>query len=183
MDKLKKIYSKNKEVIDYLFWGVVAFVLYMFIYWIFTSKMGMREVVATFFDNVIVIIFTFITNKLFVFRSKAGSFKGLVREFVSFVAARIFTFILNELIVWVGCDLLGYNTQSYHLPFINDGMIVQFIAQAVVIITNYVLSKLVVFRKKKTPVADDVPNTPEGTASDGTVSDGTQVTGEDKAEA
>lgn len=146
---IKKIYTKHKEVIDYLFWGGVAFVLYMALYWVFTSRMGMREVFATFVDNVIVVIFAFITNKLFVFRSKAGSFKGLVREFVSFVAARIFTFILNELIVWVGCDILGYNTQSYHLPFVNDGMIVQLIAQVIVIVTNYVLSKLVVFRKKK----------------------------------
>ena len=158
---IKKLYAKHKELVDYLFWGVVAFLLYMVIYWIFTSGMGMREVTATFFDNVIVIIFTFITNKLFVFRSKAGSFKGLVREFVSFVAARIFTFILNELIVWIGCDILGFNTQSYHLPFINDGMIVQLIAQAVVIITNYVLSKLLVFRHKKAPQAPVTENEQE----------------------
>lgn len=145
---MKKLYLKHKEIIDYLFWGGVAFFLYMGIYWVFTSLMGMREVLATFFDNVIVIIFTFITNKLFVFHSKAVSFKDLVREFVSFVGARVFTFLINELIVWVGCDILGYNTQSYHLSFVNDGMIVQLIAQAIVIITNYVLSKLIVFRKK-----------------------------------
>lgn len=145
---IKKIYEKHKEGIDYLFWGGVAFVLYMGIYWVFTSALGMREVFATFVDNVIVIIFTFITNKLFVFRSKADGFKDLARQFLSFVGARIFTFILNELIVWVGCDLLGYNTQSYHMPVINDGLIVQLIAQVVVILTNYILSKLVVFRKK-----------------------------------
>ena len=159
---MKKLYYKYKEVIDYLFWGGVAFFLYMGIYWVFTSKMGMREVLATFWDNVIVIIFTFITNKLFVFRSKVGSFGGLVREFVSFVGARIFTFALNELIVWVGCDLLGFNTQSYHLSFVNDGMIVQLIAQVIVIVTNYILSKFMVFRKKKAePEAGTVDNDTE----------------------
>ncbi len=163
---IKKIYLKHKEGIDYLFWGGVAFVLYMFLYWVFTSGMGMREVVATFVDNVIVIIFAFITNKIFVFHSKAGSFKGLVREFVSFVGARVFTFILNELIVWVGCDILGYNTQSYHLPFVNDGMIVQLIAQVVVILTNYILSKLIVFRKKKEDSKADDSSSEESAADE-----------------
>ena len=158
MKQLWDLYKKHREVIDYLFWGGVAFVLYMFLYWIFTSRMGMSEVFATFVDNVIVVVFAFFTNKLFVFRSKAGSFKGLVREFVSFVAARVSTFILNELIVWVGCDILGYNTQSYHLPIINDGMIVQLIAQVTVIVTNYVLSKLWIFRKPKEKLEDKEEN-------------------------
>ena len=125
----------------------MAFVLYMALFWVFTVVIGWRETFATLIDNIIVVIFTFVTNKLFVFRSKTGTFKGLLREFVSFVGARIFTFLLNELIIWVGCDLMGYNTESRHLPFVNDAMIVQLIAQVIVIVTNYVLSKLIVFRK------------------------------------
>lgn len=146
---IKKLYEKYKEIIDYLFWGAAAFFLYMFIYWIFTSILGWKEVVATLIDNFIVIIFAFFTNKLFVFRSKAGSFNGFIREFVSFFAARIFTLVLSELMTWIGCDLMGYNTESYQLiKIVNDGLIVQLITQFVVIVANYILSKLWIFKKK-----------------------------------
>lgn len=161
--------SKEKknlaEVINYLIWGVIAFVLYMVLYAIFTSVLGWKETVATLVDNVLVIIFAFFTNKIFVFKSKAGSVKGFIREFVSFGLARVFTLVLSEVITWVGCDLLQYNTASYRMGIsiwlnniiamtplsfrVNDGLIIQLIGQVVVIVTNYVLSKLIVFRKKK----------------------------------
>jgi len=149
MKKIIDLYKKYKEVVDYLFWGAAAFFLYMFIYWIFTSCLGMKEVVATLIDNLLVIIFAFFTNKIFVFRSKTESAGAFFKEFASFFAARIFTLVLSELMTWIGCDVLGYNTNSYHLSFINDGLIVQLITQVVVIVTNYVLSKLWIFKGKK----------------------------------
>lgn len=147
MNKIVDLYKKYKEVIDYLFWGAAAFFLYMFIYWIFTSILGLREVIATLIDNLIVIIFAFFTNKIFVFRSKTESVSAFFKEFASFFAARIFTLVLSELMTWIGCDVLGFNTNSYHLSFVNDGLIVQLITQVVVIVANYVLSKLWIFRK------------------------------------
>ena len=146
---MKKLYYKYKEVIDYLFWGGVAFFLFMGLFWVFTSVFHWKEVPANVVDNVICIIFTFFTNKFFVFRSKRNSFGEVVKEFVSFVGARIFTMALNALITFIGSDLLGFTTDQQHLPFINDGMIVQLIGQVVVIVTNYVLSKLIIFRKKE----------------------------------
>lgn len=147
---IKKLYGKYKEIIDYLFWGAMAFFLYMVLYWVFTSRLGWREILATLIDNFICIIFAFFTNKLFVFRSKAGSVKGFFREFVSFFVARIFTLVLSELMTWIGCDLLGYNTESYRLiKIVNDGLIVQLITQVVVIVSNYILSKLWIFKKDK----------------------------------
>lgn len=149
MDKIWALYKKHREGIDYLFWGGVAFVLYMFLYWIFVDRLKWNESFSTFIDNVIVIIFAFFTNKWFVFRSKSGSVKGFFREFISFGLARVFTMVLSVVLTWVGCDLMGYNAESYHIPFINDAMIVQFIIQVIVIVSNYVLSKLIVFRKPK----------------------------------
>lgn len=149
MKKIMDLYKKYREIVSYLFWGGAAFVLFMLIIWILQTKLGWNEVIATIVDNIIVITFAFFTNKIFVFRSKSGSIAGFFREMASFFGARIFTMILNALIVWIGCDLMGYNAQSHHLPFVDDGMIVQFIAQVVVIVTNYVLSKLIVFRKPK----------------------------------
>lgn len=156
MKKLWELYKKHREGIDYLFWGGVAFVLYMVLFWVFVDQLRLDEKLATFVDNVIVIIFAFFTNKWFVFRSKSDSILGFLREFVSFGLARVFTMVLSIFLTWVGCDLMGYNAESYHIPMINDALIVQFIIQVIVIVTNYVLSKLIVFRDSKEKKETDV---------------------------
>lgn len=148
MAKIKELYTKYKEVIDYLFWGAVAFFLYMGLFWLFAQKWDWPEKTAVLIDNILVIIFAFFTNKLFVFRSHSESAKAFLKEFVEFGLARVFTLVLSELITWIGCDLMGFTTDSYHLPFVSDGMIVQLVGQVIVIVSNYVLSKLIVFRKK-----------------------------------
>lgn len=141
MQKIKDIYNKHKEIIDYLFWGGVAFFLSMFLFWLFASKMGWPEVFSNNVDWVICVLFTFVTNKLFVFRSKTSAPAALAREFISFVAARIFTLLLEDLIIWIGCDKMGYDSGVAQI-------VVKLVAQFVVIVTNYILSKLIVFRKK-----------------------------------
>ncbi len=148
MKKIKDLYLKYREIVDYLFWGGMAFVLYMVLIWIFQDKIGMKETVATFIDNIICIIFAFFTNKFFVFRSKSEDAKGFVKEFLGFFAARVFTLILSEILVWLGCDVLGYNKDTYHLVYVSDATIVQLITQFVVIVANYIFSKLLIFKKK-----------------------------------
>jgi putative flippase GtrA len=160
MKKIWELYQKHREVISYLFWGGIAFVLSVLLFWIFNSKLGMGEVLANTIDWIILVIFTFFTNKLFVFRSKAGSPTAFGREFVSFVLARLFTLLLEDAIIWVGCSKLGFNSEI-------GSLIVKLIAQFVVIVSNYILSKLIVFRHKKTPEQTDVAeNIPVGSGSE-----------------
>jgi len=140
---LKKLYEQYREIVDYLFWGGVAFVLSMVLYWIFTSPMGWNEVLGNTVDWVICVLFTYVTNRVFVFKSKTTGIKGIGKEFVQFVLARLFTLILEDIVIFVGCNLMGYDTGL-------ASMVVKFIGQAVVIITNYILSKLIIFRKKNT---------------------------------
>lgn len=142
MKKIWDLYKKYQEAIDYLFWGGVAFLLSMVLFWLFAGKLGWNEVTANNVDWVICVLFTFTTNKLLVFRSKTKSFKGFSKEFVEFVLARVFTLVLEDLIIWIGCDKMGYDTQIGQL-------VVKLIAQFVVIVTNYFLSKLWIFKKKE----------------------------------
>jgi putative flippase GtrA len=146
MKKIWELYKKHREVISYLFWGGVAFVLSMVLFWVFINKLGMGEVTANTVDWIIVVIFAFFTNKLFVFRSRAGSVSGLGREFVSFIIARLFTLVLENAIIWLGCKKMGYDSEL-------GSLIVKFIGQVVVIVTNYILSKLWIFRKPKDKAA------------------------------
>ena len=139
--KIFDIYKKYREGIDYLFWGGVAFLLSMFLFWLFAAKFGWNEVFANTVNWVICVIFTFFTNKFFVFRSRTENAKGFIREFLSFTAARLFTLVLEDIIIWIGCSLMGYNEGI-------GQMVVKFIGQFVVIVTNYILSKLWIFKKK-----------------------------------
>lgn len=142
MEFIKKIYNKYKEAIDYLFWGGIAFVLSMVLFWVFASLMGMNEIIANTIDWIICVIFTFFTNKFFVFRSKSGSLKAFGKEFAEFVAARLFTLILEDVIIWIGCSLMGYDKGLGQL-------IVKFAGQFVVIVANYFLSKFWIFKNKE----------------------------------
>lgn len=145
--KLWDIYKKYQEAIDYLFWGAAAFFLYMIISWIFIDVLKMDPKLATFIDNIIVIIFAFFTNKIFVFKSKSESWKAFFKELAEFFVARIFTMVLSLVMVWLGCDVMGFDEDSKHFPLVSDAMIVQLITQVVVIVANYILSKLWIFKK------------------------------------
>ena len=87
---------------------------------------------------VISVLFMYITNKLFVFKSKTNNKSELFKEFLSFVLARVFTLVIETLILYLGSKVLN----------IND-IIVKIIAQVVIIILNYILSKLWIFKKDK----------------------------------
>ena len=146
MEKLIKIYRKHKEGIDYLFWGGITFLLSMVLFWAFTSDIvgiGWNEVFANNIDWVICVIFAFVVNKFFVFHSKAGNINGFFTEFAQFVTARIFTLLLEDGIIWLLCSVAGWQTGLLLIA-------AKFIGQFVVIVTNYILSKLWIF-KDRTP--------------------------------
>ena len=86
----------------------------------------------------ICVIFTYFTNRTFVFKSQNKGTKDAGKEFIQFVSARLGTLVLEELVIFVGITLLGANS-----------MIVKFLGQVLVIVSNYFLSKLWIFKKKE----------------------------------
>lgn len=141
INKCLSIYRKYQEAIDYLFWGGVAFVLSMLLYWLFDSVMGWNSVVANTVDWIICVLFTYFTNRTFVFKSKLTDKIDKLKEFGEFVFARLFTLLLEDLIIYIGVEVLLFNTSL-------QSMIVKLIGQFVVIVANYILSKLWIFKKK-----------------------------------
>lgn len=133
---IKEMYVKNKEVINYLIFGFLTFAVSMITYYL--SRLLFDYVVSNIISWVLAVLFAYITNKLFVFESKTNNLKELINEFVKFIGGRIFTLILETLILYLMVDLMH----------IND-MVVKLIAQVIVIITNYILSKLIIFKKSK----------------------------------
>lgn len=138
MDKILKIYRKNEEAISYLFWGFAAFVLGTGLFYLFANPMGLYEQIANVLSWIICVIFAYVTNRTFVFKSKVKGCKNIIVECKDFMAARILTLVMENAILFVMIDLL-----------LIHNMIAKIVGQIVVIVSNYFLSKLWIFKKKK----------------------------------
>ena len=138
MDFIIKMYRKYKEGIDYLFWGGIAFFLSMILFYLFANVMSIYEQIANILTWVICVIFTYLTNRTFVFASKVKGLKNIFNEFKNFVTARLLTLFMENAILFVMIDLMTINN-----------MISKLVGQFVVIVSNYFLSKLWIFKNKE----------------------------------
>lgn len=138
MNKIKELYFKYKEVINYLIFGVLTTVVSITVFYVFNKPLGLNEHVANIISWLCAVLFAYITNKLFVFESKTADRKELIKEIISFYGARLLTLGIEEAILFIGVSLLKI-----------DSMLVKVAAQFIVIVANYVLSKLFIFKGKK----------------------------------
>ncbi len=136
MNKIKDLYIKYKEVINYLFFGGCTFLVSIISFFLFNKVCNFNEHVANVISWILAVSFAYITNKKYVFESKTSEKKDLLKEIGSFVSARILTLVMEELILLLGVNILGF-----------DSMLVKVVAQVVVIVANYFLSKLFIFKK------------------------------------
>ncbi len=138
MEKIKQLYLKYKEIINYLVFGGCTTVVNFISYYIPSNILGIDEIISNIIAWVISVLFAYFTNKIFVFDSKTESLKESLKEMISFILARLFTGAL--------CDV-GMFAFMIHVLAIND-VISKVTTQVAVVILNYILSKLVIFRKK-----------------------------------
>ena len=136
IQKIRILLEKYREIISYLFFGVlttlVNFVVYLPVY----NILGMSASVSNMIAWVAAVVFAYFVNKIFVFRSLDWSRKTVLPELIKFVSARLLSGVLETGILLVTVDILGWN-----------GNIWKFVTQILVVISNYVFSKLIVFRK------------------------------------
>ena len=136
MKKLWDLFLTYKEIILYVFFGGMTTIVNLVSYALFTRLLNINDYVAIFLSWVLAVFFAYITNKIWVFESKSREFKELFREITSFAAARVATLGLEYVVMFIGVDIL----------FIND-MLVKVFAQVLVIVANYLFSKLFIFKK------------------------------------
>lgn len=132
------IYKKNKEIINYLIFGVLTTVVSFVVYFIFAKLFKIDSVISNGISWFFSVLFAFITNKLYVFESKEMGKKTLLKEVISFYLARLFTGVV--------CDL-GVFALMVKVFKIND-VLSKLVIQVIVTILNYVFSKLIIFNKK-----------------------------------
>ena len=135
--KIKELVIKYKGLILYGIFGVLTTIINIATYAVCYRVIGIANVPSDIIAWVVGVAFAFITNKLYVFGSKSMDMKTLFPELVKFVAARLATGVLDVIIMFIGVDVM-------HGP----DVILKVASNVIVIILNYVLSKLVVFKKQ-----------------------------------
>lgn len=129
-------YSKYKETFLYLVFGVLSTGVNIGTYILVTRLTNLEFMIANIIAWVVAVLFAYLTNKLFVFKSKKLELEFLVKEFTSFISCRIFSLFIEMIIMYVMIDML----------LIND-IVVKVTTNIVVIVINYLLSKLIIFKK------------------------------------
>lgn len=139
---MKDFLKKNHEIITYLFYGVGTTVANLIIYAVAVS-LGMGITVSNAIAWFGAVVFAFVTNKLFVFESKSWAWRTTLSEAGKFLGARIFSGILEitlpTVLFWIGLNQSLFGV---------EGLVAKIIVSIFIIILNYILSKIIVFRKK-----------------------------------
>ena len=152
MQKLLALYKKHREVISYLFFGGLTTLVAISTFALFFQLLKWDENLSNILSDICAILFAYATNKTFVFRSKCKTWKELFREMGAFFASRALTTIICIGLFWA-VNLLAYNLLGefdQETRRLASGWIAQAVKQVFMIVANYVLSKLFVFRTKKT---------------------------------
>lgn len=133
--------KKHKEIILYVIFGGLTTVVNWVTYSLFVSFCSIT--VSNVFAWIFAVVFAYITNKIFVFEQKSWKSSIAFFEFTKFVSSRVLTGVIEI----VGVDILVYIGLNQTILGVR-GMAAKVTVSIVVVILNYVFSKLIVFNKK-----------------------------------
>lgn len=137
METIKVLWNKYKEIINYLIFGVLTTLVNYISYLILAKACNVDYMVSTVIAQIISILFAYVTNKLFVFQTKGLSKKEFFKEMFSFFGFRILSLFLDMGFMYIFVDVL-------HL---ND-VIMKLVSNVLIVIANYIFSKVFIFKKK-----------------------------------
>ena len=143
-EKMVALYKKYKEKLLYLIFGglttVVDWTISFSLYYFWGAQIDLNPLLVHGVDVIAwvsAVAFAYVTNRIWVFESRTKGFARVMREIVTFAGGRVLTFLMQEGIVAVFVTWLGMNKYA-----------IRIVAAVLVIIANYFISKLIVFRKK-----------------------------------
>lgn len=135
---LEPFYQKHKEGLLYLFFGGVTTLVSFLVFWLFEGPLGLDALLANLISWVTAVAVAYITNRIWVFTAHAIGARAILLEIFSFYLSRVATFLIEEGILLVFVTWLGLHALA-----------VKIAASVIVVLLNYVFSKIFVFRKKK----------------------------------
>ena len=137
MKKLKELYVRYYDMIVYLFFGALTTAMNYLVYIPCTELLKISAAVSTTLAWVAAVLFAYVTNKPFVYRSHDWSIKTVLPEFAKFTLSRLGSGALNVFLMWLTVDRWHWNN-----------LLMMVLVSILVVIINYITGKLMVFRKK-----------------------------------
>ena len=137
LKKIADFYKEHQEGMRYLVFGALTTIVNIAIFILFSKMFNLSTTISNIIAWIIAVIFAYITNKIWVFKAKKNSFKELFFEIVYFFLARVFTLVLETIILVIFIDKFHFNS-----------LIMKIISNIIVIIVNFILSKILIFKKK-----------------------------------
>ena len=142
LKKIWDLYHKYEEIINYLIVGGLTTVIslavkYGLLFTVLDASDAVELQVSVIVSWILAVVFAYFANRIFVFHSKS---KKYLKEISGFVAGRIATLIMEMFIMWFFVTLLGLDSNLWVIVW-------TIVAQVLVIVGNYVISKLFVFKK------------------------------------
>ena len=140
---INSLFNKYKDIILYVIFGIATTVINFAVYTVLVKFFSQDMTLSNLISWVISVSFAFITNKIYVFSSRSFKSKTLFKEFVSFYSSRIITGII-EIVFPTVLFHLGLDFELFGIK----GFVAKAIVNVIVIILNYVFSKVFVFKSK-----------------------------------
>lgn len=137
MTKIINLFKKYEEIIRYVFFGVLTTVVNFIVFFYFNSVLETSYIYANSLAIIISIIFAYVTNKKFVFKSQTHTFKQTFYEFLNFISLRLVSGIFDMVSMYLLIDGIGIDTN-----------ISKVLTQFIVVVSNYIFSKLFIFKNK-----------------------------------
>lgn len=137
IQKIKVLIIQYWEVLAYLIFGVLTTVVNYLVYLPVYNFLGLSAALSNAIAWVVAVAFAYLTNKPFVFKSHDWTAKTVLPELTKFVGCRVASGAAETLVLLVAVDILHWNGNVWKL-----------ITSVLVVVMNYIASKLVVFRKK-----------------------------------
>lgn len=137
---IKNLYLKYKEIINYLIFGVLTTIVslatyYLLVLTILNPNNSIELQIANIISWIVCVTFAYITNRIYVFKSKD---KSILKEMIKFYSSRLTTLFLDMLFMYIFVTKMEFNDK-----------IIKIIVQIIIIILNYIISKLIVFKNKE----------------------------------
>ncbi len=151
MDRILELYKKYRELIVYFITGVLTTLVNWIAYALCAETFGWSVAVSNAIAWVVAVVFAYVVNKLWVFQSYNWEIRFVAKECFLFVSARILTGIF-EIIAVPLLVSIGLNQPFFGVK----GMWAKIVVSVIVMVLNYVFSKLIVFRTKKEDHSESV---------------------------
>lgn len=137
MNKIWSLIVKYWDILAYLIFGVLTTVVNYAVYLPVYNILGLSAALSNAIAWVVAVAFAYLTNKPFVFKSHDWSRATIIPELTKFVSCRVASGALETVILLVTVDILSWN-----------GNIWKLLTQVMVVVLNYIFSKLIVFKKR-----------------------------------